>query len=187
MLDDEKIVDMLFERSEAALEELSRKYTPLCTSVASRVLENRSDVEECVNDVRLAVWNSIPPNRPKNLVAYLCTLSRNSAINKLKYNTRKKRSSDYLVMLSELDESLPSPSEDLGAELEEERTAEVISAFLRTLDCDTRVLFVRRYVYLETPGELSEHYGISVNNINVKLHRARKKLASKLTEEGIVW
>lgn len=187
MLDDETIVDMLFERSEAALEELSRKYTQLCTHVAGRVLENRSDVEECVNDVRLAVWNSIPPNRPKNLAAYLCTISRNFALNRLKYNTRQKRNSDHLVMLSELDESIPSPSEYLGAAFEEERVSEVISAFLRTLDRETRVLFVRRYVYFETPGELSERYGISVNSINVKLHRARKKLASKLSEEGIVW
>lgn len=183
-MDDVKIVDMLFLRSEKALEELSDKYSALCASIMKKILDNDEDIEECVNDVRLAVWNSIPPSRPDNLKAYLCTLSRNAAINRLKYNKRQKRSDGYTVMLSELDECIPSEDEPLDAHFERERLRRVLSDFLRELDAQTRVLFVRRYVYFETPAELAQRFAVNTNNINVKLHRARKKLQKILEKEG---
>jgi len=183
-MDDVKIIDMLFMRSERALEVLSLKYSSLCAGVMRRILDNESDIEECVNDVRLAVWNSIPPNRPENLQAYLAVLSRNAALNRLKYNKRQRRNGDFTVMLSELDDCIPSTDDDLNAPFERERLSRVISDFLIGLDAQTRVLFVRRYVYFESPTELSDRFSVSVNNVNVKLHRARKKLQKILEKEG---
>ncbi|MBE6670247.1 MAG: sigma-70 family RNA polymerase sigma factor [Ruminococcaceae bacterium] len=183
-MNDIQIVDMIFMRSEAALEEMSDKYSSLCASVMRKVLDNDSDIEECVNDVRLAVWNSIPPNRPENLRAYLCTLSRNTALNKLKYNKRMRRNRELTVMLSELDDCLPYEDEELGAQLEKERLQGILNSFVSSLDEKTRVLFIRRYVYFESPEELSARFDISVNTINVKLHRARIKLKKILEKEG---
>ena len=183
-MDDVKIVDMLFMRSEKALEELSLKYSALCASVMRRLLDNESDIDECVNDVRLAVWNSIPPNRPYDLPAYLSVLSRNAAINRLKYNKRKKRSGDLTVMLSELDDCIAYSEDDPIDALERERLKKVISDFLADTDARTRVLFIRRYVYLESASEMAERFGISENAINVKLFRTRKKLKKILLQEG---
>ena len=89
-MEDSKIVEMLFERDENALEEISRKYSRLYTGVLRETCRDESDVSECANDCLLATWNSIPPNRPNNLGSYLCKIARRIGINKYRHNTRQK-------------------------------------------------------------------------------------------------
>ena len=182
-MDDISIIDGLFCRDEEALRCLSLKYAPLYRSVICGALSDKCDVEECENDLLLAIWNAIPPQRPKNLRAYVCTLARRISIDKLKYNTRKKRSRDNTVMLSELEDCIPS--RDGAYDGKSQELQRVLNDFLRSVDRETRVLFIRRYVYLESAKSLGERFDISVTSVNVKLYRARKKLKKLLEKEKI--
>ena len=92
-MDDSRMIELLFERNEAALAELERKYGAACYSVARNILGNDADAEECVNDSYLGVWNSIPPHRPRQLLPYVCRIVRNLAIKKYHQNTAQKRNS----------------------------------------------------------------------------------------------
>ena len=184
-IEDKRIIDLLFARSENALDELSCKYSRLYRNILRQLLGNESDAEECANDVLLAVWNSIPPNRPDNLPAYLCKIARRIGINRARYRTRQKRNADYTVLLSELDDCIPDRDSPDGQETEGETIRAVLSDFLRGLDKETRVLFVRRYIYLETVASLAERFGLSENHVSVKLFRARKKLKKLLEKEEI--
>jgi DNA-directed RNA polymerase specialized sigma24 family protein len=62
-MDDKQILDLYWERSEAAISETSKKYGKYCRYIASNILHNDEDSEECVNDTYLRAWNSIPPLR----------------------------------------------------------------------------------------------------------------------------
>ena len=182
-MDDNRIIDLLFERSENALEEIKKKYSRLYGYVIRNAVDNESDAEECENDLLLSVWNSIPPARPDNLSAYICRIARRIGIDRLRYNTRSKRNGDLTVMLSELEECLPDramTSGERGSEI-----GEILSEFVRELEPVTRILFIRRYVYLETVAGLSGRFEMSENNVAAKLYRARKKLKKKLNKEGI--
>lgn len=64
-MEDEKIIDLLWQRCEAAIELLDRKYGGYCFSIANRILNDRRDAEECVSDTYLAAWNQIPPHPPR--------------------------------------------------------------------------------------------------------------------------
>ena len=66
MIDDEKIIDLFFERDQQAIQELNQKYGKLFHALALRILNDRRDAEECVNDAYLGVWNAIPPQRPRS-------------------------------------------------------------------------------------------------------------------------
>ncbi|NLE14203.1 MAG: hypothetical protein GX628_11070 [Clostridiales bacterium] len=101
-MDDSKIIELFFERSEQAIIELSKKYGSICDRVAYNILNNRSDAEECVNDAYLAVWNAIPPQRPDPLLSYVCRIVRNLALKKYHANTALKRNSMYDVCLDEI-------------------------------------------------------------------------------------
>lgn len=180
-MDDINIIKMLFERSEIGLTEINKKYEKLVKSILSRILDNYSDVEECMSDVLFDVWKSIPPNRPDCLPAYISKIARRTAIDKLKYNIGKKRAASYTVLLSELGDCIPDTNYDIKCD----NTSEVIETFLKGLDVETRVLFVRRYMYMETVKELADRYNLSTNNISVKLHRAKNKLKKILLKEGI--
>ena len=180
-MDDNKIIELLFDRSESALDEIAQKYASLYKGIARKNLRNESDVEECANDVLLALWNSIPPNHPKCLSAYICTLARRICVDKIRYNTRLKRSDDYTVMLSELDECIPAaPSEEC-----DENVLRILNEFVRELPPDVRILFLRRYVYLESVAELARRFDLRENTVSAKLYRARKRLQKILEKEGL--
>ena len=175
-MDDNQILDLLFARAETALGEVSQKYSRLYKRILREVVSEEVDVEECENDVLLAVWNSIPPNRPQSLPAYICKIARHVGIDKLRYNTRQKRSSGYTVALSELEECLPANHSNENADESSEVIRFVLKKFLQELDPETEILFVRRYMYLESVAELAKRFELSENRVSVKLYRARKKL-----------
>ncbi len=181
---DDAIIDGLFSRDEQALQELSNQYGRLCLSILRQLLCDAGDVEECANDVLLAVWDRIPPERPSHLPSFISTLARRIGINRYRHNTRQKRGGEYTVMLSELTDILPDRSTQETGDVSD-RIGRVMSDVLRALEADTRVLFVRRYFYMESVRALSERFGMSENVISVKLYRARKKLKKELQKEEI--
>ena len=180
-MDDKLMVDMIYERNEDGIRELVNTYSRLCTSVVCRILSDECDVEECVSDVWMAVWNSIPPNRPDSIRAYLCKIARRIGIDKLKYNTRKKRADGYTVLLSELGDCIALPEDNEC----DEHLIGIIENFLSSIDVESRVMFVRRYMYMESIAELASRYGIKERYISVKLFRIREKLRKALVKEGI--
>ena len=183
IMDDSKIIELLFLRAETALDEVSHKYSRLYKGIIREMLGNEEDTEECANDVLLAVWNTIPPNRPDSLCAYICKIARRIGINKFKYNTRQKRNTGYTVMLSELGDCIPADEPKVPSLGHSEEIRRVLSDFIRSLDPETEILFVRRYIYLESVADLALRFGMAENRISVKLYRARKKLKKALEKE----
>lgn len=184
-MNDTSIVEQLFARKESGLDELSQKYTRLYRGILGEMLADPCDIDECANDVLLAVWNSIPPNRPASLPAYICKIARRIGTDRLRYNTRQKRNTGYTVALSELEECLPAEPELTDGEGENRQIRKILSDFIRGLEPETEVLFVRRYIYLETVADLAKRFDMNENLISVKLYRARKKLKKLLEKEGI--
>ena len=180
-MDDRQIIALFYERSEQAIAELSKKYGDLCFKIAINILNDAQDAEECVNDAYLGTWNSIPPQNPDPLRAYLCRIVRNLALKKLRANTALKRGGQLEVSLSELENCLPDNSfdEHLSAK---ELTAQ-LNAFLSTLPRDDRVLFLKRYWFSEPLTEIAKTFGITEHNASVRLSRIRKKLHQYLNKE----
>lgn len=184
---DREIITYLFERREYVLTEIASKYSRLYTSILREALNDERDVEECANDVLMALWNSIPPNDPRDLTSYICSVARRIGIDRYRYNTRDKRGNGYTVMLSELEESLPDLSPDASVEAYEDNEAikRALEIFMKTLDTETRVLFIRRYFYFESIASLADRFNMKENNVAVRLLRARKKLKKILEKEGV--
>ena len=183
-MQDSQIIELLFERDEASLAELERKYGAACYSVARNILGNDADAEECVNDSYLGVWNSIPPHRPQRLLPYICRIARNLAIKKYHQNTAQKRNSFYDVALDELSDCLAAPdSPEMDVVAHE--TGECINAFLGKLDSLSRVIFVRRYWFSDSPEEIARLVGKSKNFVAVRLTRTRQRLREYLSERGV--
>ena len=181
-MDDREIIRLLFCRSETALDEISKRYSHLMDSVLGGLLDAQSDVDECKNDVLLAIWNSIPPQNPNSLCAYITRLSHRIGVDRFRYNTREKRRVENVSSFSELEECLS----DVGSyELDQGEISGVISDFIKSLDPESEILFVRRYIYLESVASLAKRFEMDENHVSVKLYRARKKLKKVLNKEGI--
>ena len=180
-MNDNEIIELLWDRSENGLVLLQQKYGENCLQLSRNVLKNLSDAEECVNDTYLKVWNSIPPERPRSLKAYVLRITRNISLHKYNYNHAQKREVNNTLPMDELYDFLHNEGD--APEAEELRNA--INGFLVELDQKSRVLFVRRYWYSDPISELAEKTGLSENNIYQKLHQIRKKLKEHLRKEGI--
>lgn len=183
-LDDKKIIELFFERSEQAIIELSNKYGSVCSKIAFNILNNKQDTEECLNDAYFGAWSTIPPQNPNPLLSYVCRIVRNLAIKRYHSNTAVKRNSIYDVALDELENCFPSSSsvEDKFNAIE---TARIIDNFLETLDQENRIMFICRYWYSDSIGDLAKFFNTSNHGISVRLFRTRAKLKKHLIKEGV--
>ena len=83
-MEDTEIIALLMERRESALDEIIRRYGRLLKNFAGRILPTLQDVEECVNDALLDIWNTIPPKRPASLASYAAMLTRRRAVDRIR-------------------------------------------------------------------------------------------------------
>ncbi len=77
---DQLLIDLYFARDKRAVAETKEKYGAWCAAIAWRLLRDSRDVEECLSDCALAVWNAIPPQRPEHFKGWLGAIVRNRAI-----------------------------------------------------------------------------------------------------------
>ena len=110
MIEDEKIVELFFERSELAIRELDNKYGKVCHKLSYNIVNNRQDAEECVNDAYLGAWNTIPPEKPDPLLTYLCKIVRNISLKMYYRKKAAKRSSTYTIAMEEIEACIAAPS-----------------------------------------------------------------------------
>ncbi|MBP0966691.1 MAG: sigma-70 family RNA polymerase sigma factor [Oscillospiraceae bacterium] len=183
---DDAILGMLFDRNEAALQELQRAYGKLCFKLAYDILDCREDSEECVNDMLLKVWQTIPPNRPDSLLAYVIAIVRNGAVNRYHaMKTQKRGGKQFIQAWEELESTLQS-KENLEAAVDEHELTQGIEHFLDTLSVQTRNVFLRRYYMSESVQEIADRCGMSVSAVKISLMRSREKLKKYLRKEGLL-
>ena len=180
---DEQIIELYLQRREKAVLETQAKYGSYCFCIAKNILGIKEDAEECVNDAYLGVWNTIPPNNPNPLLAYVCRIVRNLSIAKYHKNTALKRNSIYDAALDELEECLAS-ERNVEEEISAKELSCLIDHFLDTLNQGNRVLFVRRYWYSDSITDIAMRMKLSENNVYVRLSRIRGKLKLYLKKEG---
>ncbi len=183
-MDDQKIVCMFLERDESALREVSKKYGAYCTSIAQNILHNCEDAEECVNDTYLHAWNSIPPNKPTALGAFLGRITKNLALNMLEsLHCEKRGGKDVTLPFEELDEFI-SGNSSIEGECEFNEIVDEINAFLQTLPAKKRMIFVARYWQCEKLSEIAECFGMAESGVAANLSRTCKKLKDHLKRRG---
>lgn len=183
-MEDEKILDLYWERNETAITETDHKYGSYCYSISYRILSNHLDSEECVNDTWLKAWNTVPPNRPQHLKLFLAKIVRNLSFDRYKAkNVQKRKTEGFHVILDELEDCIIAPS-DVETEIECRELSKAISVFLQNLTQKERQIFLLRYFTVESMEEISKHCGIKEKTIFVILSRTRKKLKKYLLKEG---
>lgn len=183
-MDDKRIVELYFERSEKAIEETQIKYGRYCYSIAYNILFSNEDSEECVNDTYLRAWNSMPPQKPSKLSSFLGRITRNLALDRYDYNHAQKRSQNLEIALEEIGEAVPE-SDRLDSLLGEIALKDSINSFLASLPKKTRQIFMRRYWYLSEIKDIANDFSMSETSVRVTLSRTRVKLKAHLEKEGI--
>ncbi len=184
-MDDQKIIELFFARSESAISALDERYGTAIWHVAKNILKDPLDAQECLNDTYQQVWSRIPPTVPKYLGAYVCRIARNLSLKRHYANTAQKRNSYYDVALEELEETVPALS-SVESEYDAKELTRYLNAFLAKLSKEDRYLFLRRYWHGDPMQDIANQLGISPHNASVRLSRLRKKLQENLQKEGLL-
>ena len=184
MIEDEKIIDLFFNRSEKAIQELDIKYGKVCHKLSYNILNNKQDAEECVNDAYLGAWNAIPPTRPNPLLSYIVKIVRNISLKIYWRKEAAKRSGHYKIALEEI-EGYIADQKTVEDEIEARELARIIEEFLDTLTVENRVIFMRRYWFADSYKDIAEFVGLSEKNISVRLTRIREKMKQYLIEREV--
>ena len=182
-MDDSKIVDLYWARSDSAIAETAKKFGAYCRTIAYNVLQNPEDSDECVNDTWLAAWRRMPPELPASLRAFLGRITRNLSISRYRQNRARKRYAGMEALLSELDDCVPSPA-TVEQTLDAMELTRHIEAWLGALPERERRLFLRRYWYGEALSELAAQEGERPARLAQLMLRLRRSLRAHLEAEG---
>lgn len=183
---DEQIVSLYFNRDQQAIAHTQQKYGGLCRSIANSILGNHEDAEECLNDALLKMWDSIPPAKPKSLIAYLSVAVRNLACNRRASNRAEKRGGgEVAAALSEIENILAAPDNPEQV-IDKMALSDAINRFLDGLPAETRVMFVLRYWSNLSIKEIADKCCVGQSKVKMTLLRTRNDLKSQLEKEGIL-
>lgn len=183
-LDDDKIIELYWQRDEEAIEATDFKYRKYLYKIAYNIVRDNVDCEECLNDTYLGSWNAIPPSKPSVLKAFLTTIMRRISIKRYHNNLRKKViPSEMTVSLSELEDYIVGDG-DVSDDFDAVKLGEIISSFVRSLSKRRQFIFMSRYYVAEPIDVIARDLGLSRSTINKELAAIRSALKEKLESEG---
>ena len=185
-MDDCKIVDLYWSRSENAISETASKYGKYCRAIALNILASKEDTDEAVNDTYLGAWESMPPHRPSILSTFLGKITRRIALKKWRDRNRDKRGGGEVALaLDELEDCIPS-GQDVEQEIQAAELAKAIDTFIMALPDTERRVFVCRYWYLDSLPAICKQYAFGHEKVKSMLYRTRQKLMNYLIKECFI-
>ena len=189
-MEDAKIIDLFWARSEDAIAQTDVVYGKKLNTLANNILRNQEDAEESVSDTYLSAWNSymqtwntIPPHRPKYFFAFLASICRHLSLNKLDWKVAARRNAEVVSLTEEMERCIPDTGHDRTMEARE--LGKILDAFLESLPKESRLIFLRRYWYVDTIAEIAQRYGMTESKVKMQLSRTKGKLAAYLEKEGV--
>ncbi len=183
-MDDVKIVALFFARDEAAIQHTADVYGARLRAISQNIVRDMPTAEECENDTYLQAWHSIPPHAPQTyLFAFLARIIRHVSLNRCRDRQRLKRWAYLCELSAEMEQCIPSP-DDCECRMDEQLFADIINRFLSSLSQPKRVVFLRRYWYLDSITDIAARYGYSESRVKTMLFRTRNELRHYLEREG---
>lgn len=180
---DSQIIELYWARNEEAISQTDAAYGKKLHTLADRIVQNFEDAQECVSDTYLKTWQTIPPQRPNYFFAYLARICRNFALGVLDWKSAAKRKGELVELTAQMEACIPDPAHE--RKMEGQELGKLLNRFLEGLSYENRVIFLRRYWYLDTIEEIADRYGFSQSKVKTQLHRTRTKLHAFLEKEGV--
>lgn len=177
-MQEQAIIELLLQRDEKGMDALWKHYGPLMRYIIAPILNNPQDQEDCLSEVTMRVWEKTEQfDRERgSWKAWLTAVTRNTALNYARDISR--RSTDGEIPENTLSPE-PTPEE---AMIRQERRAAVDRA-LRRLPPKDRILFYRKYYYLQSTAQIASELGMTERAVEGKLYRLKTRLRKMLGGE----
>lgn len=182
-MEDTCIMELFFARNEDAIRETDLSYGRKLYVLANKIIQCHEEAQECVNNTYWKAWENIPPRRPTYFFAYLARICRNFALNRVDWRTALKQKANAVRISEEMAGAIPAGRQ--GMELESHEIGRLLNRFMESISQENRLIFLRRYWYMDTVPEIAERCQLSERKVRVRLQRTRGRLHTFLEGEGI--
>jgi RNA polymerase sigma-70 factor (ECF subfamily) len=184
-------VILVFTFADAAeaekFEYLYRKYKNLLYHKAWGILRDQWAVDDALSETMIRVYRNMEkigdPDSPQS-AAFLTTIVRNVSLTILKKHTAMPAPVPFGMDDEEAYEDPEDPF-DMEASVIDGISEENLCLIIGRLDEESRNIFVLKYAYDLSHKEIAEQTGLTENNVTVRLHRTKKRLAALVREEGL--
>lgn len=167
-----EIIAGLKDGDNQAMEALMQQYGPFLRYILTPMLPNTGEREECFSEVITRIWQKQAQYDPTkgSWKAWMAAITRNTALN---WNRNRKQTES-------LSEEIPTDTmapEDIL--LRKERQKALEQALLQ-VSRQERLLFYRKYYYLQSTTQIARELGMTERAVEGKLYRLKKKLRKLL-------
>ncbi len=183
-LEDDKIVELFWNRDESAIKETDRKYRNYLYTIAYNIVHDDPESMDCVNDTYFETWRRIPPARPNVFLAFIAKITRNFAIDKFRKNSAMKRiPTEMQISLGEVEGCIEC-SYDIEDELAVKEISAILNDFLRSQTKRDAFMFVCRYYYADKISEIAAMLEVGEATVFRNLSKMRESFKARLEKEG---
>ncbi len=182
---DEAIINLIYEKNEYGLLILAKKYEKLLFHIASGILGSRlRDIEECVNDTYLKLWNHIEryDMEKASLKTYLKVIVRNTAINKLR-DLSKREERELPEDISKIAQYYIDYRQSVEGQVFRKENIQLLNEIIGRLNKKDHELVIRRYFYLQSSKDIAAAMKMTVTAVDSRLSRLRNKMKRDFEKE----
>ena len=177
-------VEVLAQRikkgDETALEEVTRKFTPLVSTIISNIAGGcfgTEDLEEVTADTFITLWYNRKRIQTDKLKGFICCIAKNKAKNKIRSNLRHQK----VVSIDEMDFESDL---DVPQKIDDRSLSEALIKALDEIGEPDKEIIIRHYYYYQSSTIISEKMQMNADTVKSRIRRAREKLKKLLTERG---
>ena len=182
---DQKIINLILNGDELGFIKLTKKYEKLLFYIAKSILGNRiEDVEECVNDTYLKLWNNIDKYDcdRASLKTYLKIIVRNTAINKLR-DLSKHENNQISDDLTEVAKYYADTSQNVEKSVFDKEDIKRLNILIKNLKSVDQEIIIRKYFYLQSSKQIAKAMNMTVTAVDTRSSRTRKILQEEFSKE----
>lgn len=179
-MDEEKVAERLRNGDQKALEEVTRKYTPLVSTIIANISAgcfSVQDIEETTSDTFIALWYNRDKIQTDKLKGFICCIAKNKAKNKIKSSQRHQNIVNIEGM--EFEDTL-----NVSQKIEYQFISNALKDALDKIGEPDREIIIRHYYYYQSSTVISEKMQMNSETVKSRIKRAKDKLKKILSERG---
>jgi RNA polymerase sigma factor (sigma-70 family) len=179
-INDQHYINQIIEGNKKAFSVLVNQYKDLVYTLAYKMLKNKEEAEEVSQDTFIKTFNSI--NKFKGyskFSTWIYKITYNNCLDRLK----KGKKENNVVYIEDFNEHQAEAIENILDNINEKDRNQKIQECLQLLPSEEAFLLTLYYFDDQSIEEIAKVIDCNTNNVKIKLHRSRKKLASILREQ----
>jgi RNA polymerase sigma-70 factor, ECF subfamily len=177
---DAALIERIRTGDRAAFMSFYDRFSPLLFSVAARVLGDRKEAEDVLQEVMLVIWNKSGEYDAQlgTLSSWAVALTRNKALDRLRARARRLRLIEEVALMAE--ETGPSATPSANELLHGRERAEMLRAAMKDLPSEQRLAIELAFFTGLSQSDIATRLQQPLGTVKARIRRGMLRLREQL-------